>query len=488
MTKVRDEVIGTRQSEVTPQAPKPAPGAKPVPATPRRRQRPKGLPRLWTRVRRLLWSWWLWAALAVLALLADRSYTALGLAFVAVAIYIAAPRERAPTYGLDHDFAIESDEFLNTVAGATGAPFLAGNGLEVYNNGDEFYPAMLSAVERARVSITIEAYIYWAGRIGTRFAEALAAKARAGLPVKILLDAVGSSTIGDDILKVLEDGGCQVEWYRPVRWYSLNRINNRTHRKSLIVDGQVGFTGGAGIADHWMGNAEDERHWRDIQVRVEGPAVSTLQTGFARNWLETTGELVSGPIYYPAPEEAGRLSLQSILSSPETGSSTVRIMYYLAIVCARKSVLIANPYFIPDNAAIDILVDARRRGVDVKVMVAGVHNDIKLARANGRRLYGRLLRAGVEIYEYNRTMMHHKYMVCDRVWTTVGTTNFDNRSFGLNDEHNLCAYDSRLAQEFERIFERDLPDCDRVELDSWLKRGARAKAAERLASLLKEQI
>ncbi|HYG82004.1 MAG TPA: phospholipase D-like domain-containing protein, partial [Pyrinomonadaceae bacterium] len=285
---MRNEVMETRQVEVSAGAKPPARGAT------QRRRRPKGVPRLWTRFRLLLWSWWLWAALAVLALLADRSYTALGLSVAAVVIYIAAPRERAPTYGLDHDFAIESEEFLNTVVGATGTPFLAGNRLEVYNNGDEFYPAMLEAVESAEVSITVEAYIYWAGRIGERFAEALARKARAGLPVKILLDAVGSSTIGDDILKVLEDSGCEVEWYRPLRWYSLNRINNRTHRKSLVVDGKVGFTGGAGIADHWMGNAEDERHWRDIQVRVEGPAVTTLQTGFARSWLEATGELVSG--------------------------------------------------------------------------------------------------------------------------------------------------------------------------------------------------
>jgi len=479
---MRNEMLDTRQVKVSA-------GAKPARrrATTRRR-RPKGVPRLWTRFRLLLWSWWLWAGLAVLALLLDRSYTALGLAVAAVVVYMVAPRERAPTYGLDHDFAIESEEFLNTVVGATGAPFFAGNSLEVYNNGDEFYPAMLEAVESARVSITIEAYIYWAGHIGERFAEALARKARAGLPVKILLDAVGSSTIGDDILKVLEDGGCQVEWYRPLRWYSLNRINNRTHRKSLVVDGKVGFTGGAGIADHWMGDAEDERHWRDIQVRVEGPAVATIQTGFARGWLETTGELVSGTDYYPAPEEAGRLDVQSILSSPQTGSSTVRIMYYMAIMCARKSVLIANPYFIPDNVAIDILVEAARRGVDVKVMVSGVHNDIKLARINARRLYGRLLEAGVKIYEYNRTMLHHKYMVCDGMWATVGTTNFDNRSFGLNDEHNLCVYDAAVAREFEQIFARDLDDCDRVELEAWRSRGVAAKAVERLASLLKEQI
>jgi cardiolipin synthase len=430
----------------------------------------------------------LWAGGAIGALLLNRSHTALGLAVAALVFYLFAPRESAPEYGLEHDFPIESEEFLNTMVGATGTPFVRGNSLEVYNNGDEFYPAMLEAIEQARTSITGEAYIYWEGEVGRRFARALAERASAGIPVKLLLDAVGSSTIGNDILSTLEKGGCEVAWYRPVRWYSLSRVNNRTHRKSLIIDGKVGFTGGAGIADHWIGNAEDEHHWRDIQVRVQGPAVLSLQTGFARNWLETTGELVSGSAYYPAPEEAGTLSLQSILSSPEIGSSTVRIMYYLSIACARRTILIANPYFIPDHAAIAILLDARRRGVDVKVMVTGIHNDIWLARLNSVRLYGRLLEAGVEIYEYNRTMLHHKYMVCDGIWTTVGTTNFDNRAFALNDENNLCIYDADVASGFERIFREDLAACDRVELSAWRRRGLTTRLSEGLASLLKEQI
>jgi cardiolipin synthase A/B len=458
------------------------------PVKPRRRLRRRGIPGLWARFRSFLWSWWPWAAGAVAALLLDRSYMALSLAAAAVAVYLFAPRESSPTYGLEHDFAIESEEFLNTMVGATGTPFLPGNDLEIYNNGDEFYPVMLAEVERASASVTIEAYIYWEGDIGRRFARAFAAKAAAGLPVKILLDAVGSSTIGKDILAILKESGCEVEWYHPLSWYNLNRVNNRTHRKSLIIDGRVGFTGGAGIADHWMGCAADDRHWRDIQVRLRGPAVVTLQTGFARNWLETTGELVSGPTFYPAPEAAGDLSVQSILSSPETGSSTVRVMYYLSIVCARRSILIANPYFIPDQTAIDILVEARRRGVDVKVMVTGIHNDVPLARLNSIRLYGRLLEEGVEIYEYNRTMMHHKYMVCDGIWTTIGTTNFDNRALALNEENNLCLYDAGIAARFERIFADDLAACQKVELADWRRRGFTSKAIEQLASLLKEQI
>jgi cardiolipin synthase len=306
--------------------------------------------------------------------------------------------------------------------------------------------------------------------------------------VKILLDAVGSSVISDEILETLANGGCQVRWYRPVRWYTINKYNHRTHRKSVIIDGRIGFTGGAGIADHWLGNAQDPTHWRDTQVRVEGPAVMTLQAGFSRNWLETTGELISGEAFYPPRADAGPLAVQSILSSPETGSSTVRIMYYLSIVCARRSIFIANPYFVPDDEAIEILVEAKRRGVDVKIMVAGVHSDNMLARRNSTRLYGRLLEAGIEIYEYNQTMLHHKYMVCDGLWSTVGTTNFDNHSFALNDENNLCVYDRAFAGQWEQVFMTDLSGCHLVTLEEWRDRGITVKLAELASSLLRDQV
>jgi cardiolipin synthase len=451
-------------------------------------RRAKGARGWWSRLRYLIWAWWVWFTAAIIALIDDRAGTAAGLFITAFVLYLFAPKETLPVYGLEHEFGIESDEFIDTMVGATGTPLLAGNTLDVYNNGDEFYPAMIDAVNQARESITIEAYIYWKGNIGRIFAEALAAKAREGLPVKILLDAVGSSTIGADILEILKEGGCQVEWYHPVRWYSIDRVNNRTHRKSLIVDGRIAFTGGAGIADHWMGNAEDEHHWRDIQVRIQGPAAVTLQTGFSRNWLETTGELITGPAYFPRQDFAGDLHVQSILSSPETGSSIVRVMYYLSISCARKNIFIANPYFVPDRVALEILTDAKRRGVDVKIMVAGIRNDSKLARYNSVRLYGRLLEAGIEIYEYNKTMLHHKYMVCDGVWATIGTTNFDNRAFALNEENNVCVCDRAVASEFEAIFINDLAGCDRVELDAWRKRGLGMKVTEVFASFLKEQV
>ena len=453
-----------------------------------RRRPPKGLPGVWARLRRMLWSWWPWATVFLWAMVDDRWYLAASTGLMAVFCYMIAPKESSPRFGLDHAFSVADEEFLPTVAGATGAVFARGSRIEILNNGAEFYPAMLEAIERADVSITIEAYIYWAGHVGKRFAQALADRARAGVTVKILLDSVGSTSIGEDILQTLESGGCQVAWYNPIHWYTLGRYNHRTHRKSLIIDGDLAFTGGAGIADQWEGDAQDPAHWRDIQIRVEGPAVTPLQTGFADNWLLTTGELVSGPQYYPPTDRQGPLIAQSIISSPEVGASTVRVMYYLSIVCARKSIYIANPYFVPDEAGVDALVEAKARGVDVRVMVSGIHNDNWLARQNSVRLYGRLLEAGIQILEFNRTMLHQKTMVVDAHWATVGTTNFDNRSFAHNEENNVCVYDTGWAQRLHDIFLEDVGGCDRVTMEAWRQRGIVAKTMEVVASLVQDQI
>jgi cardiolipin synthase len=451
------------------------------------KRKPKGNIPFWARARRLAWSWWIWAAVCLWALVTDRWGWASGAGTMALVSYLITPSEFPPRYGLDHEYSVEDEEFLPTMAGATGVPLQPGNRIEVLNNGDCFYPAMLQAIEEAELSITIEAYIYWAGDVGRRFAERLAARAAAGIRVKILLDAVGSTSIGEEILHILERGRCQLAWYNPIRLYTLGRFNHRTHRKSLIVDGRIGFTGGAGIADHWLGDARDPSEWRDMQIRIEGPAVIPLQTGFAQNWLQTTGELISGPLYYPPIDAAGPLAAQTIMSSPEIGASTVRIMYYLSIICARRSIYIANPYFIPDSAAIDALVEARRRGVDVRVMVSGIHNDNWLARQNSVRLFGPLLKAGIEIHEYNRTMLHHKTMVVDQLWATVGTTNFDNRSFAHNEENNVCCYDRDFACGLHTMFEDDMAGCDRVTLAAWKRRGLLQRTQELAAAFLEEQ-
>jgi cardiolipin synthase len=473
-------------------------------------RRPKGMASLWVRARRLFWSWWVWALVCVSSAVYDQWGWALGMGVLSLVTYLIQPTEFPPRYGLDHAFTVESDTFLETVSGATGVWFVKGNRVEILNNGDQFYPAMLEAIAEARSSVTIEAYIYWAGRIGLTFARALADRARAGVKVKILLDAVGSSSIGEEILKTLEAGGCQLAWYNPIRWYSLGRFNHRTHRKSLVVDGRVGFTGGAGIADVWLGDAEDPGHWRDVQIRLEGPAVRPLQSGFAQNWLETTSELISGARYYPDIDEpagvvidhtpdpkagpgapaAGPplIAAQTIMSSPETGTSTVRIMYYLSIISASRSIFIANPYFVPDQVAIDTLIEAKQRGVDVRIMVSGIHNDNWLARRNSVRLYGPLLAAGIGILEYNRTMLHHKTMVVDEIWGTVGTTNFDNRSFAHNEENNVCFHDRALASALHQTFLADQQWCRRIQLAEWRKRGLWARSLEFVASFLQDQI
>lgn len=444
----------------------------------------------WRRLRCAMRSGWLWLLVWAAEATLKKWLAALGVALLLLFALFFIQQERGdPKFGLSHEFAVESDEFLPSIAGATNAPPIPGNRIDVFVNGDQYYPAILDAIAGAQHSINIEAYIFWDDAIGQKFADALIAKARAGVAVKILVDSVGSRKMNNRMEEALKRGGCHVARFHPVSWFIITPVSNRTHREITVVDGHTGFTGGAGIADHWTGNAQDPDHWRDTVVRIEGPAVTQLQTGFAQKWLETTGEMVSGPDYFPKIEAAGALSIHTVLSEPETNSSTARILYYLSIISARKSIFIANPYFIPEDAAIKILIAARRRGVDVKIIVPGKHNDHGiLARRNSTRLYGKLLDAGVEIYEYDRTMMHQKFMVCDGIWTTVGTINFDYLSFTLNDEDSVCIYDRDFAARFEEIFRNDIEACNRVELDEWRNRGVQVKAMEWIVSLFKRLV
>jgi cardiolipin synthase A/B len=436
------------------------------------------------------WIWWPlpWTIACTWALATDAWGTAVATGVMAALSHAIALRDPGLAFAVDHEMTVDSPAFLESMEGSTGVPLMGGNAVTILNNGDEFYPSMLDAIRGARHSITIEAYIYWRGEIGVEFARAIADRAHAGVAVKLLLDTVGSATIGQEILDILARGGCQLAWFNPIGWYTLERFNYRTHRKSLIVDGRVAFTGGAGIADHWRGCAEDPEHWRDTQVRVEGGGAVPLQTGFAQNWLRTTGELVSGPAFFPAPIDAGAVEVHTILSSPAAGVSPVRTLYYLSIASSRRSILIANPYFVPDRVAIDALAAARRRGVDVRIIVSGIRNDNWLARHNSVRLFGTLLDAGVEIYEYNRTMLHQKTMVVDGAWATIGTANFDNRSFAFNEESNVSFHDPALVRQLTEIFEEDQRLSDRVTLDTWRARGLITRVQEAAASLFEDQV
>ena len=457
-----------------------------APPRPERRRHP--ILETWDRYRYLIRAWWLWAILAFALWESGAPWAALPVAFAAYIFFLSQPRFHPAEYGLEYDFPASSTTFDATLAGLTGTPFVPGNHVTLLNNGDEFYPVMLEAIESARVSITMERYIFWDGQVARRFAEALAEKARAGVAVKILVDAIGSSTLGADTLRIFEAAGVQLAWFHPIRWYTLRRANHRTHRKSLLIDGATGFTGGAGIADHWLGDASEPHEWRDMMVRVEGPGAMALQTGFAQNWLVATGELLAGPAFFPSPEDAGDTAVQVIHSSPASGASAAATMHFLALKSAERSLYIANPYFIPSRPMIEVLAAAVRRGVEVKLMVAGRHNDTWWARQNSVRLYGRLLEAGVAVYEFEPTMLHQKTMVVDGVWATIGTTNFDNRSFALNEETNICFRDAGVAGALGRVFLEDLERSTRIELAAWKERGLRQRAQEWFAALIEDQV
>jgi cardiolipin synthase len=398
-------------------------------------------------------------------------------------------RRRAPIrYHMRHQFGVSEVAFLQTMHALTGAPLSEGNRVDILCNGVEIFPSMLAAVKSAKKTINLEFYIYWDGQIGRTFAEALAERARAGVQVKVILDSVGSATMSRQLTDFMSRNGVDVEWYHPLRWYTLSRFNHRTHRKLLIVDGRVGFSGGVGIADNWLGDADSRDHWRDTVARVEGPVVTQMQFAFMDNWVKSRGELLTGLDYFPEVERAGNQVTQVIKSSPSEGSSTVKLLYIISIVSATKSIYISNAYFVPDRDTLRALEGAVRRGVDVRVIVPGEHTDVPLVRQASRIHYERLLRRGIRIFEYQPTMMHAKTMVVDGQWSTIGSSNFDDRSFRLNDEVNVNVYDAGTAKRMEEIFFEDLARSREITLRKWFKRGVFAKVKERIANVLRPQL
>lgn len=440
------------------------------------------------RVRAGVRAWQTWLVLAAVLQQVGLWPVALATSAVSFVLYHASAATHPAAYPLASHLDVNSPEFQVTVEGVTGMPFVTGNAVDIYDNGDQFYPAMLRAIEAATSSITMEQYIFRDDTVGRRFAEAFADKARQGIPVKLLLDAIGSSTLGAGIFRILEAGGCQLAWFHPIHWYTLHRANHRDHRKSLIVDGRLAFSGGAGLAEHWLGSASSPEQWRDVQVAISGPAALAQQSGFAQNWLETTGEILSGSRFFPRLSPAGSVDVQTILSSPSTGAGAVGTMYLTALQSARRELLIANPYFVPDDRLVEILAAARRRNVSITLMLAGANMDAWWARQNSLRRYGALLEAGVEIFEFRPSMLHQKIMIVDGVWATIGTANFDNRSFALNEETNLCFHDRRIAGTLRDTFLADLARSERVEFGRWRRRGPWQRAKEQVAALIEDQI
>lgn len=396
--------------------------------------------------------------------------------------------EKKIAYQLNLSYGVEDEQFLRSMSNLLGPPFVEGNRLQTLRNGDQIFPELLDAIRSAQDTITFETYIYWSGRIGDQFADALSERARAGVAVHIIIDGLGAADIDERYLKEMEQAGCQVHWYNPVRWYSLSRVNFRTHRKLLVVDGRIGFTGGVGIADKWAGDAQSPDNWRDTHFRVDGPAVLQLQAAFMDNWMKTDSTVLHDHAYFPPLDSQGSSLVQVFKSSPREGSQSVRLMYLMSIAAARRSIRLAIAYFVPDQLAVKELVRARERGVEVEIIVPGKYTDTKIVQRASRACWGELLEAGCRIYEYQPTMFHCKVMVVDDLFVSVGSTNFDNRSFRLNDEANMNVLDQDFAREQVEHFESDKEVSRQVTLEEWKRRPVSEKIMECLATLISPQL
>jgi cardiolipin synthase len=372
--------------------------------------------------------------------------------------------------------------FFPTIEAYTSAPIAARNAVDVLLNGEEIFPAMIDAVRAARTSITYAQYYFEDGPVARDLVEAFAERCRAGVGASILLDAFGTLDMPAEYIDLMKTSGCHVAIFRPLSPLAWNRSNKRNHRRVLVVDGRVGFTGGSGVSRKWMGNGRVENHWRETDLRVRGAVVEYLQGAFAENWLEATGVVLGGDAYFPRPlAPAGGVYAQVVRSSPAGGSFAMYTMFLLAISSARRTIFITNPYFVPDDTMEDALMAAVRRGVRVVVLVPGAI-DHNLVRQASRGRFGKMLKAGIEIYEYRAALLHAKTMVVDGVWSTVGSTNLDNRSFALNDELNLVVYDAAVARRLEKVFADDLAHSVKVDYRSWRRRSLTDRFLELLAS------
>jgi cardiolipin synthase A/B len=389
---------------------------------------------------------------------------------------------------VEHLYPASSPQFQRAVNVLFGPQLVPGNRARALVNGKEIFPAMLQAIRAAQKTITFEMYIFAGGEAGEAFTQAFEERARAGVKIHFLYDAIGSEKIDKGYLKRLKEAGVEIAAYNPVRWYTLASMNNRTHRKLMVVDGRIAFTGGAGIQDQWAGDADSPEHWRDTHFSVEGPVAAQMQAAFMENWIETTGQVLHGEGYFPRVEAAGPQLAQVVISSPGGGGESMQLLYLLSIAAATKSILLANAYFVPDNVEVETIAAAAKRGVKVQVLLPGPITDSKFVRRASRASWGNLLRSGVEIYEYEPTMFHVKSMVVDDLWVTVGSTNFDTRSFSTNDEANLNVLDRAFAAEQRRIFEADLKRSRRVTLEEWEGRPWTQKAWDAVMDLLSSQL
>jgi cardiolipin synthase len=381
-------------------------------------------------------------------------------------------------YHFDHPFPTSDPAFRRSLD-TFGTAMVAGNQAELLNNGDEIFPAMLGAIREAKRTVDLETYIFKDDHAGRLFADALMDAARRGVEVRLLVDGAGGRA--GSLFNPMKQAGVKAYIYHPIRLLTIYRLTQRTHRKILVVDGTVCFTGGVGIEDRWLGNARNPKEWRDIQVRATGPVASQMQAVFAEDWTYTSGEILAGDKFFPEIKPAGGLAAQAIKSSHGDSSSLAEMLYFVAIQTAEKSIYIQNAYFVPDRHIRDALVAAKKRGVDVRIMVPGKHIDVPPLRLASRLHYDDLLEAGIKIYEYADTMMHSKTAVFDGIFSVVGSINFDTRSMNINAEESLGFYDREFAARLTATFEQDMKHCQEVTYESWKRRGFVQRSFEYLS-------
>jgi cardiolipin synthase A/B len=399
-------------------------------------------------------------------------------------------REQGQGYALrGGSLDVGEREFLHAAEALTASPISEHNDVELLINGDRIFPAFVEAIEQAESTINLLTYVYWRGDIAQEIAQLLCRRARDGLEVNVLLDWVGTAKMERGLIDQMEEAGVCVARFRPLKPYAVRRLNNRTHRKLLIADGRLGLIGGVGIAEEWTGDAQDPDHWRDTHVRVRGPVVRQLQGAFLENWLEATGDVLVGEGFLPDLEpvtDGGPMQL--VRSNAGVGDTNVEVLYFLAIESARRTLDLTAAYFSPRPAFIEALCDAANRGVKVRLLVPGEHIDKEFVRIAGRDAYASLLECGIEVFEYGPTMLHAKTLCIDGVWASVGSVNFDNRSFQLQDEATLCVQSRRFAGQLTEQFERDLGVSEQIDPGRWNGRPLHHKAAEKALSLARREL
>jgi cardiolipin synthase len=379
------------------------------------------------------------------------------------------------------------EQALPSIANLANSPVLPGNAVQILENGD-FFPAFLADVARARGSIHLETYVWWKGEICNRIGLALADKARHGVEVRVTLDALGSHRASRKLIATMKKAGVKISLYRPPRLSEIGLYNNRTHRKLAIFDGRVAYVFGHGIAEEWTGHAQDKDHWRDTGVRLQGPIVNSVQAVFAQNWIDETTQVLVGERYFPPQPPAGTVRAHMVWSAPRGGVSEMEMIDKLAIACARKDLIIENPYFIPDTELVNLFANAVKRGVRVRLMIPGAITDSPIVRHAGHKQLQALLDKGVEIYEFEPTLSHQKIMIIDGVWSLVGSTNFDDRSLDINDEASVGLIDRGIAARLTASFEADLRRCKRLDSRTWSRRGLGHRMVDEVSYLFNEQL